>query len=139
MINLLVRREVYSPNSTIGELFLNGGFFSYTLEPRKSQTEGKPFAIPNGIYKVILQMSDKFRTVTPHLQDVPGFDAIEIHWGNYPNDTAGCLMVGAQKGTDFIGVSRATFDNLMRQISDVALGEPTVPSDPEGIMIAYVG
>jgi hypothetical protein len=139
MISLLVRREEYSPNSTQGELFINGAQFCYCLEPRKDQSAGKPFCIPSGTYQVTLELSPRFGFVTPHIQDVPNFTEIEIHPGNYPHDTEGCLLVGAEKDTDFVGISLPTFNNLMRQISDIAIDESTTPSDAQGIQITYIG
>jgi hypothetical protein len=139
MIELQVRRDTYTDNSTIGELSVNGEFFCYTLEPRKDQSKGKPYAIPSGVYPVLLILSPHFGFVTPHLQDTPGFTEIEIHPGDFPKDTIGCTVVGAEKGVDAVWNSRATFEALMRLISDVTLGEPTVASDPDGIRITYIG
>jgi hypothetical protein len=139
MINLLVRREVYTDESTIGEFCLNFEWFAWSLEPTKSRMKQSPYCIPSGQYRVVLQPSKRYGFTTPHILDVPNFPTVEIRPGNYPDDTECDILVGAEKGTDFIGTSKATFDNLMRQISDVSIGEPMVPSDPDGIQITILG
>lgn len=87
----------------------------HTLEPppKTSPDQCKPYAIPAGRYKVELLFSEHFQTITPHVLNVPGFTAIEIHWGNFPRDTHGCLLVGKTDGVNFVGQSREEFDALM--------------------------
>jgi len=115
-MNITVERKLFTPNSTIGEMSLNGTFFCYTLEPRADQSQGKPFCIPAGRYTVTLAFSPRFEMTTPHVMNVPGFQEIEIHPGNYPRDTEGCCLVGATHDVDFIGNSRNTFTKLMAQL-----------------------
>lgn len=117
MLRLKVSRQAFTPLSTQGSLLIQGLPFCHTLEPRKDQSQGKPFCIPIGSYKVELLPSHHFKTITPHILDVPGFTDIEIHWGNAPQDTEGCLLVGDTADKDWVGQSRTTFDALMRQIA----------------------
>ena len=98
----------------MGELLLEGEFFCYTLEPPVRDI--KPCAIPAGIYQITLEMSPRFNMVTPHVQNVPGFTEIEIHPGNYPQDTHGCLLVGKTHLTDYVGQSRDAFHDLMAKL-----------------------
>lgn len=98
-------------------MLIDGEHFCWTLEPKKDQSEGKPYCIPAGTYTIVLQKSHRFQMVTPHLLDVPGFTNIEIHPGNYPRDTEGCTLVGLEKNADFVGQSRDAFESLMKQIS----------------------
>ena len=70
----------------------------FTIERQKEQPGmAKPYAIPNGRFRVLLLMSERFRMKTPHLQDVPGFTNIEIHPANYPSDLLGCIGPGQQR------------------------------------------
>lgn len=125
-MELTINRIWYTKNSTCGQLLIDGVFFCYTLEPRADQSQGKPYAIPAGTYKVLLQMSPRFKRKTPHLQDVPGFSAVEIHMGNYPHNTEGCTLVGATRPEpDFIGYSDVTFLKLMEKLDGVADIEAT--------------
>jgi hypothetical protein len=115
-MNITVQRKWFTPRSTVGEMHLNGAFFCYTLEPRADQAQGKPYCIPAGQYSVALAFSGRFKMITPHVMDVPGFSEIEIHPGNFPKDTEGCCLVGSVREIDFVGNSRATFSKLMEQL-----------------------
>jgi|ERR1700733_4280024 Family of unknown function (DUF5675) len=115
-MKLVIQRDTFTDNSTTGELSVDGAFLCYTLEPRSDQSEGKPYAIPQGTYPVTLEMSAHFKEVTPHLQNVPGFTEIEIHPGNWPSDTEGCTIVGASRGVDMVGSSRLAFGQLMEKL-----------------------
>lgn len=116
-MNLNLVRKVFTDNSTIGILYVDELFFCYTLEdtvrPVKIQNET---AIPSGTYEVVLDWSDKFKRVMPHLLNVPNFSGVRIHGGNTKEDTAGCILVGGFKMTDFIGDSRVTFIKLFSRL-----------------------
>lgn len=123
-------RKVYSKNSTIGELFVNGTFFCYTLEdycrdlnkdgdlqdPGEQKVYGKT-AIPAGRYQVIINMSNRFKKRMPLLLNVPGFEGIRIHNGNTAAHTDGCILVGSTKTVDFVGKSVETFERLMLRLN----------------------
>jgi len=107
-MRLTVTRRPSTALSTSGLLDVNGIFECYTLEPAAP--------IPAGVYRVALAFSPHFRTVTPHILEVPGFTAIEIHWGNFPRDTRGCLLVGRTRAANFVGNSREAFRALMDRL-----------------------
>lgn len=116
---LTVTRQNPTALSTSGLLAVNGVFECYTLEPAAP--------IPAGVYTLALAFSPHFQTVTPHVLAVPGFTAIEIHWGNFPRDTRGCLLVGQTRAANFVGNSREAFRSLMRKLCAAhAAGESIV-------------
>jgi hypothetical protein len=117
LTKLTVHRVLFSDQSTQGSLDVNGTFEAYTLEPRKDQSEGKPYCIPVGTYPVQLQWSNHFQRITPHIQDVQGFEDIEIHPGNFSQDTHGCTLIGQTRQPDFIGNSELAFESLMAKLS----------------------
>lgn len=96
-MNLQVTRRWFTPYSTCGMLDIDGVFYCYTVE-RQIFKAGmvKPYAIPVGAYDVILGESLHFGFTVPHLQDVAGFDEIEIHPANFPSDLKGCTGVGSE-------------------------------------------
>lgn len=116
-MKLLVTRKTFSTFSTIGELTADG-LKLFTLEPPKRAE--KPRAIPEGTYDVSIRWSPKHGRPIPHVENVPGFEEIEIHIGNFPGDTEGCLLVGRTVGPnpDFIGASRPAFDELFRKLTE---------------------
>lgn len=101
-MNLKLIRIYLKEKYTIGKLYIDGKYFCDTLEDRVRdlRKEGKvpgETAIPAGTYKVIVNISPRFKRKLPRLLDVPGFDGILIHRGNTPEDTAGCILVGENK------------------------------------------
>lgn len=87
---------------TIGKLYINGVYFCDTLEDkvRNLSKEAKingETAIPYGTYQIIVNKSPKFKRELPRLLNVPHFDGILIHRGNYPTDSSGCILVGENK------------------------------------------
>src|SRR6185437_13692460 len=137
-MNLTVTRHWFTPISTCGMLDIDGVFQAYTMEPCLDQSKGKPYAIPLGTYHVVLAWSPKFQCLTPHIEDVPGFTSVEIHWGDYPKDTEACLMVGNSHSEDFIGGgTRSAFVALMVKLTaaesgiTIAYVDPMPVTDPE--------
>ncbi len=119
-VELKVLRFNFSSLSTISEFYFNNTLFGYTLEDRdrgldSSMTEEEikyvkifgSTAIPTGVYKTILYNSPKHGKV-PLLQNVKGFDMIEIHAGNFPKDSLGCLLLGSSFGIDVVKNSKNT-------------------------------
>lgn len=122
-MKLLVNRNTFTSLSTEGTLSVDGQFSGFTLEPPKR--DEKPRAIPLGTYDVTIRYSPKHGRLIPHVENVPGFEDIEIHIGNWPSDTLGCLLIGQKEGTDFVGGSKPEFDELFRRMTEAkAFGEP---------------
>lgn len=98
IVELLLKRIFKGPQYTIGKLYINGKYFCDTLEDVVRETKiPNETAIPPGTYKVIVNMSPRFKRLLPRLLNVPGFDGILIHRGNTPSDTSGCILVGENK------------------------------------------
>ena len=109
MIKLLLKRIAQKPGYTIGKLFVDSEYFCDTLEDTDRLDEGMSLdeikklkqpgqtAIPEGTYKVIVNVSPKFKRLLPRLLNVPGYDGVLIHRGNTAKDTAGCILVGENK------------------------------------------
>lgn len=97
-MELLLKRIFKGPQYTIGKLYVNGKYFCDTLEDVVREIKiPNETAIPFGTYKVIVNMSPRFKRLLPRLLNVPGFDGILIHRGNTPSDTSGCILVGENK------------------------------------------
>lgn len=116
-------RDEFTNKSTTGQLFINNVFFCYTLEDTDRKAETYPnekvygrTAIPRGTYKVVVNMSPKFRRLYPRLLDVPGFQGILIHEGNTDIDTDGCILVGMSRSLDRVNNSVVALGQLMTEL-----------------------
>jgi hypothetical protein len=116
-MNLKLERKIFTEQSTIGELSVNGKFQCFTLEDkvRAVKIHGKT-AIPQGIYEVVITFSDRFKKPLPLLLNVPNYAGVRIHSGNTAADTEGCILVGTSKAADFVGGSRVAFKALFDKI-----------------------
>lgn len=125
-MELVVTRKVFDDSCSLGELVIDGEFECYTLEPKtRPADEEKVFgktAIPYGTYDVVVTYSNRMGRDLPLLVDVPNFEGVRIHPGNFPADTEGCLLVGEQNGHDEVLASRLAFDAVYGKISN-ALGK----------------
>ena len=118
-MEIQIIRYAFRTRYTIGMLFVNGALLCHTLEPtaRGLTQDMQPTAIvkrkiagataiPCGRYQVDIDtvspkyaQREKYRKDfnggrMPRLLKVPGFEGILIHPGNFPKDTAGCILVG---------------------------------------------
>lgn len=75
--------------------------------------ENPAVMIPAGVYSLSLYNSPHAGHVVPLLNDVPGRTEIEMHCGNVPCDSKGCLLVGLSHDTTQLNDSRIAFDRLM--------------------------
>lgn len=125
-----VKRDIYTKKSTIGKLYVNDKFICDTLEDvcRDLNKDGDlndvgetkiygETAIPAGTYKMIINISPRFKKLLPRLLNVAGFDGVLIHSGNIPAETHGCLLVGT-RGLDCIkgGTSVKALTLLMSEL-----------------------
>jgi hypothetical protein len=122
-MELTIQRTSGDAQCTQGELLLNGAHWCYTLEPRRDQSQGKPYAIPAGRYLVQLYYSPHFGRVVPLLVNVPGFEDVEIHIGNSAADTHGCTLVAEQQSRDWQSFSAAAFQALIGKLVAVPSSE----------------
>jgi hypothetical protein len=129
-MKLTLSRKTITPDSTTGQLYVDGQPFCYTLE--LPVIDGMPgSAIPEGTYPVVLAPSPKFMAsddtwvlryaqLIPHIIHIPDRTNILIHFGNLAQDTEGCILVGMTLGTNFIGNSRLAFEKLWSAIETPA-------------------
>ncbi len=52
----------------------------------------------------------------PHLLNVPGFEGVRVHSGNKPEDTEGCVCLGANKGRDYVWESIKAYSHFIKQL-----------------------
>lgn len=135
-MNLLLKRIAKKEKYTIGKLYIDGKWFSNTLEDKdrglnqsmsldkiKSIKVYGETAIPTGTYKIDMNtVSPKFKNKhwakewggrLPRLLQVPGYSGVLIHVGNSAQDSFGCILVGENKLVGKVLNSSNTFRKLM--------------------------
>lgn len=126
---LTLIRDIFTDKATTGALSIDGkpGFYVCEdtdrgldalmplAEIQRRKVKGQT-AIPTGRYRVAWRWSEKHKAEVPWLDGVPGFQAIEIHSGNTPDQTEGCQLVGTVRGLDSVGHSRAAIEWLYPRI-----------------------
>lgn len=80
--------------------------------------ENLALAIPAGSYQLAVYDSPHAGHLVPILLDVPGRSEIEIHCGNLPTDSKGCILVGLVRKADTLEASQAAFGLLFPKIQD---------------------
>lgn len=109
-MNLLLKRMFFSPQLTIGKLFIDGKYFCDTLEDTEREVKIQhETCIPRGQYEVIINYSNRFKKMMPLLLNVPNFTGIRIHAGNTHNDTSGCILIGYNTSPGKLTESRDTY------------------------------
>jgi hypothetical protein len=117
---LELKRKIFTDDSTIGELSIDGKFVCYTLEDKvRDKKIQNVTAIPYGKYEVAVTFSNRFQQYMPLLLNVPGFEGVRIHSGNKSIETEGCILVGGTRSLNFIGKSRVTYKALFDKIKAV--------------------
>lgn len=143
-MKLLLKRLFKGDTYTIGKLYVDGKYFSNTLEDKdrglsqnmsleeinKLKVYGET-AIPTGTYKISMNIvSPSFRIKEyyrrfcdgklPRLMNVPGYNGILIHPLNTASESLGCIGVGINSQKGRITNSREYFERLYRMMRESA-------------------
>lgn len=120
---ILLKRVAFKDTYTIGNVYINieHNKICDSLEDKvRSFTESDPkiwgeTAIPFGTYKVTKELHTKFGRCF-RIHNVPHFDGIFIHAGNYAKDTHGCPLMGYNTVKGAVMNSRPALDKLFNLI-----------------------
>ena len=118
-INLLIIRDTFTEESTLGKLFLNGEFFCETLENPWKNNVRNISCIPDGVYDVRLRLPRESASRDYlHLlvKEVPNRDYVLFQRGNTSADTSGCILVGQTREQDRVNNSRLAMDLVIKEI-----------------------
>ena len=140
-MKLLLKRIAKRDTYCIGKLYIDGRYFSDTLEDTdRGLTQSMPLsqiqkikiqdktAIPKGTYKVTLDViSPKYSKKdfykrfanggrVPRLLNVPGWEGVLIHAGNTADSSSGCILVGQNKIIGQVINSKDTFIRLYKEL-----------------------
>ena len=140
-MKLLLDRKWKKEEYTIGQLYVDGVFFSNTLEDKdrgltssmsleeiKRIKKAGITAIPTGTYNVRMDItSPKYsnrewfikncnKGKVPRLENVPGYAGILIHPGNIAEHTDGCILVGKNDVKGKVTKSKEYFLSLYNKM-----------------------
>ena len=118
-INLLIIREEFTEESTIGNLYLDGEWLCDTLELPYIDNQKSISCIPAGQYKVRLRLARESATRNYlHLlvEDVKDRTYILFHRGNAAKDTRGCILVGIGREQNRVKNSTLAMELLVKEI-----------------------
>lgn len=127
-MRLTLTRTDFLADRTLGVLAVDGLHHSWTLED-VVRPEGEPkvwgkTAIPFGSYKLGARYSPRFKRTVIQILNVPDFSLVYFHGGNKPEDTEGCILLGADKDENEIHNSAAVVAALESFVfKELHLGE----------------
>jgi hypothetical protein len=135
-MELILIRKHFAEKYTIGRLYNGPEKISDTLEDRvrnlvdithdgdfDDEGEGKIYgktAIPEGTYRVIVNLSRKLKRRLPILLEVPGFEGIRVHGGKNETWSEGCILVGSNEIKGQL-VNYAYYETLVTNMIDEAI------------------
>jgi hypothetical protein len=115
-MKIKVERFRLTEISSIGKVYINDKLMYYSLEDRVRGEGVKIYgktAIPYGVYKIIIDYSNRFKKLLPHILDVPMFAGIRIHAGNIAENTEGCILFGMTFDNNYVGRSREALNSFI--------------------------
>jgi len=110
---LTIARKHRNHTCTSGYLAVNGKIIAYTLEKAWKGNAPLISSIPDGVYGGIRRYDhpDHWRI---ELTGVPNRKNVQIHTGNTPDDSEGCILIGLALGDDLCSVleSKKAYETL---------------------------
>lgn len=111
---------------TLGNLLVTNGSIDSvfaTLEPSWQHNKQRLSCIPWGRYTIRKRWSEKFGWHF-HVQDVQGREWILMHFGNFRDDSTGCILIGYNHadingdGALDVTQSRRAMESLLKILPD---------------------
>jgi hypothetical protein len=98
-------RDLMHTDCTLGTLIAKGQVY-FTLEPPWMDNAINISCIPTGLYTCTFREKTEHHENIYVVLDVPDRTDIEMHIGNFPKDTKGCILIGMNR--DFFPVHMVT-------------------------------
>ena len=147
-------RTIVGTDRTLGEWWLDGVKVCDVLEPPWEDNATDISCIPEGVYDLVKGTHASYKGPLGKLlkydcytvANVPNRTDIDVHIGNFPKDTKGCVLVGVYdplKGA-VLQDSSATFKELMARLNTITdplklkveyRYSPVVPEAPKPVLV----
>lgn len=113
-LNVVVKRTKACDLSTLGLLSVNGTQICYTLEEKWRNNQKGHSCVGLGTYSAFIRYTStkSKREWCFQLNDANGRTAIQMHIGNKPSHTEGCILVGTSSQDNFVGGSEQAYQKL---------------------------
>lgn len=117
-MNLQLNRLDKRSDGIFGELVSSQGtVYAATLEHAYPDGDGWAPKIPSGTYRCMRSMhrlhgmTEDFETFM--IMGVEGHSNLLFHWGNWNQDSDGCILLGAKRTGNMVIDSKVTFAKFM--------------------------
>ena len=117
--NFILEREVFTDESIIGSLYVNGAKICDTLELPYRDNKKNESSIPCGLYDLCIRSgadSTKYKYVHLQVLEVPSRSFILFHIGNRAKDSKGCILTGMSRHENMVLNSKKAHTLLMQVI-----------------------
>ncbi len=119
MVTIEIQRFRYNDDSILSAIMVKSNktskfFKGFALENAHAGIFHDKSPTPPGVYPARIRADGKLGWRI-ELQNVPGHAHIEIHHGNFPQNSEGCFLPGLTESSNFVGHS----DAAMRAIKSV--------------------
>ena len=106
------------------DLIINGEFACYTLELPWRKNANDISCIPIGKYRGFIRNDIRKQGIKGfkiQLKGVPDRVGIQIHIGNWPHQTEGCILVGTTRANNMVGKSADALRILKNRFKNIVV------------------
>jgi hypothetical protein len=137
VVRIVIQRDAETAHATLGTLTVGGQHFDVLELPDHSNHPNTSRA-PVGTYQAHIR-TDGHLHWRIELENVPGRSHIEIHRGNFPGDSLGCILPGTSRGPgNRVNNSVNAMNQIQQEITnagpgariEVIIHDPVPPGPP---------
>jgi hypothetical protein len=131
---MILQRDDQNATRTLGTIGDSAGVLAQTLELPWNNNAPDASCIPAGTYLCTLRWSPEHAMNLYWITGVPNRADVEIHWGNFPSNTLGCVLVAESRDPDGTDVdnSKTAFARFMAHLAGASSFTLTVADVPQG-------
>jgi hypothetical protein len=120
---MILQRDDQNAERILGTIGDDSGVLAQTLELGWHDNQPDVSCIPAGTYECVLKFSPEHNMNLYWITGVTNRADVEIHIGNFPSNTKGCVLLGDTREADAIDNSGDAFHRFMAAMN----GAPSFP------------